>query len=153
MTLMIASYRLGLTYSRNQRRRSVYVEGQVQGNHRSVFFIHDILLGFNTFLVTCRPVPHHWACQRYNLHWFRWYIDDWPSRLCVIGFYTLVIIWYDCVLVRSAISIVPQSPDLFEGTLRENIDPVGEHSDVDIWIALDQVFLKIFLLYSYSILI
>ena len=55
--------------------------------------------------------------------------------------------------MRSAISIVPQSPDLFEGTLRENIDPVGEHSDVDIWIALDQVFLKIFLLYSYSILI
>ena len=43
--------------------------------------------------------------------------------------------------MRSAISIVPQSPDLFEGTLRENIDPVGEHSDVDIWIALDQVYL------------
>jgi ABC-type multidrug transport system fused ATPase/permease subunit len=58
-----------------------------------------------------------------------------------------------CVLVRSAISIVPQSPDLFEGTLRENIDPVGEHSDVDIWIALDQVFTFYFLLYLYSILI
>jgi ABC-type multidrug transport system fused ATPase/permease subunit len=41
--------------------------------------------------------------------------------------------------VRSGISIVPQSPDLFEGTLRENIDPVGEHPDVDIWVALDQV--------------
>ena len=42
--------------------------------------------------------------------------------------------------MRSAISIVPQSPELFEGTLRENIDPTGEHSDVDIWIALDQVY-------------
>ena len=42
--------------------------------------------------------------------------------------------------MRSAISIVPQSPDLFEGTLRENIDPVGEHSDAEIWVALDQVF-------------
>ena len=41
--------------------------------------------------------------------------------------------------VRSGISIVPQSPDLFEGTLRENIDPIGEHADVDIWIALGQV--------------
>jgi ATP-binding cassette, subfamily C (CFTR/MRP), member 1 len=41
--------------------------------------------------------------------------------------------------VRSGISIVPQSPDLFEGTLRENIDPIGEHSDVDIWVALSQV--------------
>jgi ABC-type multidrug transport system fused ATPase/permease subunit len=52
--------------------------------------------------------------------------------------------------VRSAISIVPQSPDLFEGTLRENIDPVGEHSDINIWNALDQVYLTsaLFILYS-----
>ena len=41
--------------------------------------------------------------------------------------------------VRSSIAIVPQSPDLFEGTIRENIDPIGEYSDVDIWQALDQV--------------
>lgn len=41
--------------------------------------------------------------------------------------------------MRSSISIVPQSPDLFEGTLRENIDPVGEHVDADIWVALGQV--------------
>jgi ABC-type multidrug transport system fused ATPase/permease subunit len=44
--------------------------------------------------------------------------------------------------LRSAISIVPQSPDLFEGTLRENIDPVGEHQDVDIWTALEHAHLK-----------
>ncbi|KAG6889968.1 hypothetical protein C0992_003448 [Termitomyces sp. T32_za158] len=44
--------------------------------------------------------------------------------------------------LRSNISIVPQSPDLFEGTLRENIDPVGEHSDADIWRALGQAHLK-----------
>ena len=49
--------------------------------------------------------------------------------------------------MRSAISIVPQSPDLFEGTLRENIDPVGEHSDADIWVALDQVYLNSALIY------
>jgi ABC-type transport system involved in cytochrome bd biosynthesis fused ATPase/permease subunit len=41
--------------------------------------------------------------------------------------------------VRSVISIVPQSPDLFEGTLRENIDPVGEYQDADIWAALEHV--------------
>ena len=46
--------------------------------------------------------------------------------------------------MRSAVSIVPQSPDLFEGTLRENIDPVGTYQDVDIWRALDQVRLKEF---------
>jgi ABC-type multidrug transport system fused ATPase/permease subunit len=41
-------------------------------------------------------------------------------------------------VVRSAIAIVPQTPDLFEGTLRENVDPVGEYKDDDIWIALEQ---------------
>jgi hypothetical protein len=41
--------------------------------------------------------------------------------------------------LRSAMTIVPQSPDLFEGTMRENIDPVGEHQDADIWEALKQV--------------
>ena len=55
--------------------------------------------------------------------------------------------------MRSAISIVPQSPDLFEGTLRENIDPVGEHSDVDIWVALDQVYLTSVSIISYPDLI
>ena len=41
--------------------------------------------------------------------------------------------------LRSAMTIVPQSPDLFEGTVRENIDPVGEYQDADIWEALNQV--------------
>ncbi|KAI0285929.1 metal resistance protein YCF1 [Russula aff. rugulosa BPL654] len=44
--------------------------------------------------------------------------------------------------LRSAMTIVPQSPDLFEGTMRENIDPVGEYQDTDIWEALNQAYLK-----------
>ncbi|KAF7294499.1 hypothetical protein MKEN_01442500 [Mycena kentingensis (nom. inval.)] len=44
--------------------------------------------------------------------------------------------------LRSAISIVPQSPDLFEGSLRLNIDPVEEHDDAEIWMALEQAHLK-----------
>ncbi|KAI0629229.1 metal resistance protein YCF1 [Trametes polyzona] len=46
--------------------------------------------------------------------------------------------------LRSAISIVPQSPDLFEGTIRENIDPTGASSDAEIWVALEQTHLKSF---------
>ncbi|KAI0352362.1 metal resistance protein YCF1 [Trametes cingulata] len=46
--------------------------------------------------------------------------------------------------LRSAISIVPQSPDLFEGTIRENIDPTGASSDAEIWVALEQTRLKSF---------
>jgi len=44
--------------------------------------------------------------------------------------------------LRSAMTIVPQSPDLFEGTMREDIDPVGEYQDADIWEALKQAHLR-----------
>ena len=46
------------------------------------------------------------------------------------------------ILVRSILAIVPQNPELFEGTLRENIDPAGLYSDMDIWNALDQVHIS-----------
>jgi ATP-binding cassette, subfamily C (CFTR/MRP), member 4 len=37
---------------------------------------------------------------------------------------------------RGAISIIPQEPWLFSGTIRRNIDPFKVHSDDDIWNAL-----------------
>ena len=44
--------------------------------------------------------------------------------------------------LRSIISIIPQDPQLFEGTLRTNIDPTNSASDADIWQALTQAYLK-----------
>ncbi|KXN89408.1 Metal resistance protein YCF1 [Leucoagaricus sp. SymC.cos] len=44
--------------------------------------------------------------------------------------------------LRSSISIVPQTPDLFEGTLRDNIDPLNAYTDHEIWVALEQAHLK-----------
>ena len=39
--------------------------------------------------------------------------------------------------LRRAISIIPQSPFLFEGTsVRENLDPFGLYSDEGVWEAL-----------------
>ena len=41
--------------------------------------------------------------------------------------------------LRSKIAIIPQSSVLFIGTMRRNLDPVGEYSDADLWTALHQV--------------
>ncbi|GMY38048.1 ABC transporter C family member 12-like [Fagus crenata] len=44
--------------------------------------------------------------------------------------------------LRKVLSIKPQSPVLFSGTLRFNLDPFGEHSDADLWEALERAYLK-----------
>eukprot|EP00898_Chlorokybus_atmophyticus_P000774 jgi/Chlat1/1698/Chrsp127S01927 len=44
--------------------------------------------------------------------------------------------------VRRNLSIIPQTPVLFTGTLRFNLDPFGEHTDHEIWQALDRAHLK-----------
>ncbi|XP_012146729.2 putative multidrug resistance-associated protein lethal(2)03659 isoform X1 [Megachile rotundata] len=43
---------------------------------------------------------------------------------------------------RSKISIIPQEPVLFSGSLRRNLDPFDEYSDNDLWSALQEVELK-----------
>ena len=45
---------------------------------------------------------------------------------------------------RQKISIIPQNPTLFVGSLRENLDPMKEKSDDEIWRALEQVEMKQF---------
>ncbi|KAL6991625.1 Multidrug resistance-associated protein 9 [Sarracenia purpurea var. burkii] len=44
--------------------------------------------------------------------------------------------------LRKVLSIIPQSPVLFSGTVRFNLDPFSEHNDADLWEALARAHLK-----------
>jgi ATP-binding cassette subfamily C (CFTR/MRP) protein 4 len=45
-------------------------------------------------------------------------------------------------LLRNSISIIPQTPFIFRGSVKKNLDPIGTHSDEDLWRALEDVNLK-----------
>lgn len=46
--------------------------------------------------------------------------------------------------VRKRMTIIPQDPVMFSGTIRFNLDPFGEYSDAQVWDALEKSHLKNF---------
>lgn len=47
--------------------------------------------------------------------------------------------------LRQSITIIAQEPILFSGSVRDNLDPLGEYSDDDVWNALEEVEMKHFI--------
>merc|ERR1719215_976171 len=48
--------------------------------------------------------------------------------------------------LRRQVTIVPQDPILFEGGLKQNLDPEGQRSDADIWASLKRCSLSDFVM-------
>jgi ABC-type multidrug transport system fused ATPase/permease subunit len=48
--------------------------------------------------------------------------------------------------LRQKLTIIPQEPVIFSGTLRLNLDPFETHTDAELWHALEKVHLKEYVL-------
>ena len=44
--------------------------------------------------------------------------------------------------LRQKISVIPQTPFFFKGTIKRNLDPFGKKTDEDLWKALEGAKLK-----------
>ncbi|XP_066245071.1 probable multidrug resistance-associated protein lethal(2)03659 [Euwallacea similis] len=68
---------------------------------------------------------------------FRLYNFEGSVTIDGVSTQTIALDW-----LRSKISIIPQDPLLFQGTIRENIDPHNNYTDEEIWSTLEKVAMR-----------
>ncbi|ESN92614.1 hypothetical protein HELRODRAFT_95925 [Helobdella robusta] len=68
-------------------------------------------------------------------------IEPVTGSICIDGLNVSEVGLHD---VRKKLTVIPQDPVLFSGTLRFNLDPASNFSDPEIWLALEQAHLKTF---------
>ncbi|KAM4632385.1 multidrug resistance-associated protein 1-like isoform 2-T2 [Discoglossus pictus] len=68
-------------------------------------------------------------------------LEPATGRICIDGIDISTLGLHE---LRAKITIIPQDPVLFSGSLRMNLDPFDNYSDEDIWTALELAHLKSF---------
>jgi ABC-type multidrug transport system fused ATPase/permease subunit len=64
------------------------------------------------------------------------YVEPWSGTVSIDGLDICAMGLED---LRRRITIIPQDPVLFKGTIRSNLDPFEEHDDTTLWEALRRV--------------
>ena len=57
-------------------------------------------------------------------------VEHTIGQIMIDGINTSLIGLHD---LRSRLSIIPQDPTMFEGTIRSNLDPLDDYTDEQIW--------------------
>lgn len=57
-------------------------------------------------------------------------VEPAGGKILIDGLDTTTIGIYD---LRSRLGVIPQEPTLFHGSVRYNLDPLGQYSDQEIW--------------------